>query len=364
LGLALAALATGGCDRRAPAPRSDRATATPVATRPSERDSSADARDAQDAQDATSLRTCATWESIGRGVTVRRCDRGDGVVVLAAGWRITTASTQAWAEALDRARLAGLGARTHFAVEGPEHVDFRGKELAIDALLERLTYEANAGRARWVLVVAHSSGAHVARTLFHRGFAGQRASALRDRVVYVDLDGDAAIREDPERTFGAATVAGLRRAIFAAAEDRARGLRGFSMSAMIEGARRFGAKGELFVFDASAARCVREGCAHLSLINTRPHPNGIRGNQSYSSFLSGEVNVAWLDRAARWLDRGSLPATEIADGVDRSPTVLADPSARHPQTTDCDRCLTGHTDFATNRRSSQGAMTSTGGEHE
>lgn len=232
---------------------------------------------------------------------MRRCDRGEGVVVLAAGWRITTASTQRWAEELDRARLAAMDTRTLYAIEGPEHVDYRGKELAIDALREDLARR----RARWAMVIAHSSGAHVARVLFDRAFAVSSVNSLADRVVYVDLDGDAEIPSDPERTFGPRTLAGIDHAIFVAAEDRGRGLRGFSMPAMIAGARRFGTAGELFVYDASGASCARDGCAHLSLVHTRPHPNGIRGNESYSRFGPGEVNVAWLDRAAQRLSRSA-----------------------------------------------------------
>lgn len=220
--------------------------------------------------------------------------------MLAAGWRITTQSTQRWADELDRVRLASLGARTLYAIEGPEHVDYRAKELALDALLEALRADRARG-AQWVLVAAHSSGAHVARALFYRAFSGANRRALADRIVYVDLDGDAEIANDPERSFGAETLAGLRRAIFVAAEDRARRLRGFSMPAMINGARRFATKGELFVYDSSAAGCLRNGCAHLSLVHTRPHPNGIQGNESYSRFGPGEINVSWLDRAAPWL---------------------------------------------------------------
>jgi hypothetical protein len=123
---------------------------------------------------------------------------GTKAAVLLAGWRITGASARAWAEALDGARLGALGVSTVYAVEGPAQVDFRAKELAVDALLADLE-RAPGTPPRSALVVAHSSGAHVAATLFARAFRGGRASPLRGRVVYVDLDGDRGIAGDPER---------------------------------------------------------------------------------------------------------------------------------------------------------------------
>lgn len=243
-------------------------------------------------------RACAPWTVLGRGVSVRRCAGGAGrAAVLLAGWRITGASTRAWAEALDGARLGALGVSTVYAVEGPAQVDFRAKELAVDALLADL--EAGAGRLRRsALVVAHSSGAHVAATLFARAFRGGRASPLRGRVVYVDLDGDRGIAGDPERTLSRESVGGLRRALFVAVEDRGRGLRGFSHRAMEEGHLAFPRVSELMVYDAAGAGCAVESCAHLALINARP---AARGNASYARFDRGPVNTAWLARVERWL---------------------------------------------------------------
>jgi len=229
-------------------------------------------------------------------VTVRRCTGGEGhAAVLMAGWRITEASTQAWAQALESARLAALGVSTLYAVEGPADVDFRAKELAVDALLEALAAGAREPGA-WVLAVAHSSGAHVAATLFDRAFRVGRAPALRDRVVYVDLDGDRSIAGDPERTLSAPNVEALRHALFVGVNAGA--YRGLSWPFMAQSASDFGPRSELVRYDGSDSGCASNLCAHLSLVNRRPYA---RGNESYSRFEQGAVNTAWLDRAERWL---------------------------------------------------------------
>ncbi len=250
------------------------------------------------AQPSPGARSCAGWTSLSRGVSVRRCEGGAGhAAVLLSGWAITASSARRWAEALDDARLASLGFSTLYAVEGPADVDFRRKEIAVDALLANLVARASGERSR-VLVVAHSSGAHVAATLFDRAFRQHRGDALRGRVAYVDLDGDRGIAADPERHLSAESVAGLHRALFVAVEDRPRGLRGFSYDAMTEGHRDLPRASDLMVYDASSAGCARNACAHLSLIHTRPSS---RGNATYSACDRASVNVAWLARFERWL---------------------------------------------------------------
>ncbi len=200
---------------------------------------------------------------------------------------------------LSRARLASLGVSTLYAVEGPADVDFRRKTLAVDAL--RADLEARATEGSRVLVVAHSSGAHVAATLFHRAFARRDggASALAGRVVYVNLDGDAGIASDPERTLSSESASGLRGALFVSVTARGGRLRGFSRRAMESGQRALASRGaRLLVYVADDAGCESDACAHLSLVNTRPSP---RGNDSYARYDDGPVNTAWLDVAAPWL---------------------------------------------------------------
>ena len=222
------------------------------------------------------------------------------------GWRITRASMEAWAEALEARRLGALGVSTEYVVEGPADVDFRRKTLAVDALLADLRVSVT-GDA-WVLLVAHSSGAHVAATLLRRAL--RAGEGLRGRFVYVDLDGDRGIAGDPERTLDDASMAMTRRVIFVTPDDPVRGLRGYSRAAMEEGHRRFAARSELLTYDASGAGCATDDCAHLALINTRPSS---RGNASYARFDAGPVNTAWLSAAERWLT---------------APAALVIPSAR------------------------------------
>lgn len=130
------------------------------------------------------------------------------------------------------------------------------------------------------------------------GPSGSGKTTLLSILGCVDLDGDRGIAGDPERRLTVESVGGLRRVLFVAVEDRARGLRGFSHAAMEEGHRAFPRASELMVYDATGARCAVEACAHLALVNTRP---AARGNASYARFDGGPVNTAWLARVERWL---------------------------------------------------------------
>ena len=291
--VALVALAlAGGCRRAPPAPSSRADASTPP-----------DAHATPDvARDARSGR-CAPWEALGRAVSARRCDRdGPHAAVLLAGWAIRSPAARAWAEALDDARLRALGVSTIYAVDGPAQVDFRAREIDVDGLLRALDASTRAGGR--ALVVAHSSGAHVAATMFHRAFARGAAPGLRGRVVYVDLDGDAGIRGDPERDLHAASVAGLRRVLFVATSVPGRRLDGFSRAAMVAGARSFPERSALWTYDATASGCRVDACAHLALVDTRPTA---RGNESYARSTRETVNTAWLARVERWFVGDGAP---------------------------------------------------------
>lgn len=218
------------------------------------------------------------------------------MLVVLAGWRITLTSAQGWAEGLRHAHPLLARSRASFAVQGPAQVDFRDKELAVDALLAAL--EARSAQAPAVLVVAHSSGAFVAATLFDRALRQGRAPGLAGRLAYVDLDGDRPLPEDPERSLGPRTIAGLRGALFVAVEDSARGLRGFSHPVMESEARHLGAAGHLLRYDASNAGCTSNTCAHLALVRSVPRATG---NESYASTREGGANVAWMAPVERWL---------------------------------------------------------------
>lgn len=244
-------------------------------------------------------RTCAGWTAIAQGITQRSCAPASGHTLVAmAGWRITTESTQRWVDALDRAALSELGFDSFVAVEGPRAVDYRDKELALDALLASV--RAGMRPNALVLVVAHSSGAHVARTFFHRAFSSTDGAAISRRALYVDLDGDLSIRGDPERSWSEVTRRGLRWSLFAGVEDPQRRLRGFSRNATEHGVAALAPNSERWIFDASDTGCTSDVCAHLSLINTRPYA---RGNESYSRFEQGPVNTGWLQPLRRYFQR-------------------------------------------------------------
>ncbi|MDP3274688.1 MAG: hypothetical protein Q8Q09_05790 [Deltaproteobacteria bacterium] len=257
-----------------------------------------------DAQRA--VRRVSSWTALARGMSVREGE-SPTVLVLMGGWRITDASVRAWAEAVVRARPGMLNDATLVAVEGPLDVDFRSKELGVDVLLARLVSHAERhGPAAKVWVVAHSSGAHVAATMFDRAFR-QRPSqhrALDGRVVYVDLDGDPSVPSDPERSLSAGSVSGLARIVFAMGEDRERGLTGLSAAWMRASAVRHAPQSELYVHDASASGCTTNLCVHLSLVNLQPLP---RGNASYAEVSERTINLRWLDAAVRSLEEQTRP---------------------------------------------------------
>jgi len=294
---ALVALALGsGCRGAPPAPSQRAEGHTDASTAP-------DTRAAPDVTHTVRSGRCGPWEALGRGVSVRRCDRdGPNAAALLAGWAVRSPAARAWADALDDARLRALGVSTLYAVDGPAEVDFRGKELDVDGLLRALDASTRAGGR--ALVVAHSSGAHVAATMFHRAFVVGAAAGLRGRVVYVDLDGDAGVRGDPERDLHAGSVGGLRRALFVATAVPALRLEGFSRAAMLAGARAFPERGSLWTYDATGSGCRVNACAHLALVDARPTA---RGNESYARSTRETVNTAWLARVEPWLTGEGVP---------------------------------------------------------
>ncbi|MFO0560338.1 MAG: hypothetical protein U0269_20140 [Polyangiales bacterium] len=301
--LPLIALALVACTKRAHVAQSD-ARVSLDSAHDSAVDSALSPDVEADVEARDAPRECAPWASIAQGISSRSCaPRPRNVLVAMAGWRITTESTQRWVEALDRAALGELGFDALFAVEGPRAVDYRDKELDLGALLAAIGPALRDPRAR-LLVVAHSSGAHVARALFHRSFSNTNASPIAERTVYVDLDGDLSIRGDPERSWAEPARRGLRWALFVGVEDRARRLDGFSRDATDAGALALAPKSERWIFDASESGCRTDVCAHLSLVNARPYA---RGNESYSRFEQGPVNTTWLDRVRAHFDRSRSP---------------------------------------------------------
>jgi hypothetical protein len=239
------------------------------------------------------------WSSLGNGVAARDIANatGDALFVGLAGWRITDASTRAWIDALTAVRLRALGVRRVYAVRGPADVSNRTHDLAVQALVDDLVAHATA-RTRTVLVAAHSSGQLVATELFHRLFVerADRGASLRDRILFVSLDGDADIRGEPTLQLSPDTVSPLRHVWFVTARDSVRGTQALSNATMRAQHERYRDRSDYLEFDARNAGCTAALCVHLSLVN--PHPLA-RGNASYATFGSDGPNTVWLDEAAR-----------------------------------------------------------------
>ncbi|MFO0560911.1 MAG: hypothetical protein U0269_23030 [Polyangiales bacterium] len=262
-------------------------------------DATVDAGDASAQPDAMQRPFGAiAWESLGAGVSFKQTDdsAARNVAVLYAGYNISAASSQRWAEALYDAWMQANRVRYVYAVQGPAAVDYRGKEIANRAIAASLVAHVDAS-TEFVAVIAHSSGAYVAAEGFYRLFVERpdRGGLVRDRVLYFDLDGDWGIAADPERNLSAASVGAMRWAYFIAVSDPTRGLVGFNSNAMRAGQAMYPTRSEFAEYDARDSGCSSSVCLHLSLINTRPPGDG---NQSYSDFAGRPVNRWYLDRAA------------------------------------------------------------------
>jgi hypothetical protein len=241
--------------------------------------------------------------ALGVGVQVREPPdaRGNDVAIALAGWRITAESTQAWLTALYEARLRAMGVRRLYAVRGPVHVDYRGHEIATRAIADDLARHVTAHPEARVLVVSHSSGAHVAAELFHRIFRerNDHGASLRNRILFVSLDGDPDVASDRTRSLAPDTVAALRHAWFVTARDSVHNLDALSNGTMRAQQRRYPAQSDFVLYDARDAGCTARICVHLSLVNAHP---SARGNDSYARYpVDGAPNTSWLaGPASRW----------------------------------------------------------------
>ncbi|MEI8259847.1 MAG: hypothetical protein WCJ30_29685 [Deltaproteobacteria bacterium] len=241
-----------------------------------------------------------TWRTLGAGVAIRETDttHGEDVAITLSGWRITDASGQAWTDALYDARLRALGTRWLYAVRGPADVDGRSHDLAVAALAADLRARITL-TTRAVLVVAHSSGALVAAELFRRLFASSGdGAALRSRVLFVSLDGDADVPTDPLARLDVETVGALRYAWFVSARDSVGGTGALANTIARAQQRRYADRSAFLEYDARGAGCTTVLCVHVSLVNPRPRP---RGNESYAHFDPDGPNTWWLAPViARW----------------------------------------------------------------
>jgi hypothetical protein len=235
------------------------------------------------------------WRAIGSGVSVRdlASPTGHAMFVALAGWRITDESTRGWVDALVEARLHALGVERVYAVRGPADVSNRTHDLAVTALLDDLVSHVG-DETHTILVAAHSSGELVATEMFHRLFVQRtdHGAPLRDRILFVSLDGDADVPPDPMLQLAPDTVAPLRHAWFVTARDSVRGTQALSNRTMRSQQARFPDRSEFLEYDARDAGCSAVLCVHLSLVHPHPLP---RGNASYAQFGAEGPNVFWID---------------------------------------------------------------------
>lgn len=234
------------------------------------------------------------WTSVGDGVSAKDTqNQGENVFVAFAGWHVSLASAQKWASALHRASLARRGVRWIFAARGPADPMYRGREIA-NAKLAAAMVPLVTEKTKFVLVVAHSSGAYVANDLFARLTHGaDPTDATRERVVYFDLDGG-------DLGLDAAIVDRLRRAYFVGAFDPITATASHEDDDMRAAGATYGSAGGYVRHDANGSGCKKGAtwCVHMTLVTTHPHDPSDAKEIDFADFEGRDVARAWLEAKA------------------------------------------------------------------
>ncbi len=238
------------------------------------------------------------WETgDGIGVGIARKDtenpRGENVLVAWAGWKVSLESAEIWATALYRASLEKRGVRWIWAVQGPKHPLYRDKELGTEKLAAAIVPIVSA-KTKFIVGVAHSSGALVASELFARlANGGDPLETTLGRIVYFDLDGE-------EGSLGMAIVGRLRRAYFVGAYDGAIATASHEDEKMRRAGLKYAKAGGYFRQLVSDSGCERGAgwCMHMTLVTTKPHDPRKAQEVDFSDFVGRDVANAYLEEKA------------------------------------------------------------------
>jgi hypothetical protein len=278
---------------RAPAPAP--ASASASASAPATAVASAPAPAPTPAPAAAPAIDTLPWE-LGDGNGVARKDTridGDNVFVAYAGWRVSLASAEAWASALWEKSLKARGVRWIWAVQGPAEPMYVHHEIG-NALLASALARTVTSETKFVLVVAHSSGAYVANELFAKLAHGADPNdATRERIVYFNLDGG-------DAGLDGAIVDRLKRAYFVGAFDAAIATASHEDGDMKAAGATYAGAGGYFRHDARGSGCKKGAtwCVHMTLVTNKPHDPGDAKEIDFADFAGREVTHAYLDAKA------------------------------------------------------------------
>lgn len=208
-----------------------------------------------------------TGDDVGHGIAYKDSmdPSAHSVFIGYAGYPFPLDASQSWVTQLYHARLAELGVRHVYAVQGPADVPYSQLEIGNSHIAEKLADQL--GPDGFVLVAAHSSGSYVSHELFHQLASGDFDGGVSaDRVVYFNLDGGLA-------GIDGAVLDHLRRAYFVSAWDGATDSGAANRDAMIYAGDMWAFAGGYVEVDATGSGCAAgaQWCLHMAVINSLPH---------------------------------------------------------------------------------------------
>ena len=244
-------------------------------------------------------KTCTGWEGIGLGISYRKTGDGDGIFIGYGGYSVHGAWSCAWSNALYTAKLKALGVGHIFAVKGPRDAGYNAAEVGNSKLAARLVAggaEGLAGKAPFIFIAAHSSGAYVAQELLNQLYNPTRpvdvANLTDEKIVYANLDGGG--------TLSPRVVGKLRRISYVWAEDTTiRNGRSSNWSTMVALGNANGDSDLRIQTDRTTCNPGAKWCIHDAVITTKPHdPNRFDLARDYTDFAGRPVQTQWVDALA------------------------------------------------------------------
>lgn len=231
------------------------------------------------------------WTAPARGFLTRRSADGDSALVACAGFHATETHARNWADALVASgawRPAML-----IAVSGPNVAVTAGTNIDLVALTATMSHAD--GR---IVVVAHSSGTHVAHAVLNALAQDEAGREVLGRTSYVNLDGS-----------GAGLSLAARRAIatirLVYAADATAGVSA-NARLMLASSGEVDSTGAAFALAVRDSGCPRFGkwCVHKSLISPHPfeRPNPDRAYDYMRFDDAHPVQVGWF---------AALPASSL-----------------------------------------------------
>lgn len=239
------------------------------------------------------------WENeaiVGAGAARKdtRNPLGENVFLAYAGWHVSLEAAKAWAAELYRTSLRARGVRWVYAVRGPKDPMYKGHEIGTKTIASSLI-DAVTPATKFVLVVAHSSGAFVANEILAElAHGGDPADETRERIVYFNLEGGSIGLDDE-------IVDRLRRVYFVGAIDPLIGTVSPSDDEMRAAAAQWPQAGGYMQHVANGSGCRRGAtwCVHMTLVTTKPHDPGDAKEIDFADFHGRSVEHGYLEEKAK-----------------------------------------------------------------